>query len=182
MTHSSEYMNKLQWVNEKILQRFWKQHHHWVVFFLFVLQKLALKTITDYFTALFDYSKYSAKIIAKFLAKIPGWGSSSSSHSLFQWAVLTCGHCFCNECIAIIVEQYSVGSRRRAIKCAICRQTTSHTEISYVFTAQSSSQDQDIPVRVSQKHGRVRTRIRTHYYLLSGRSPWYWLLVWLYFN
>lgn len=75
-----------------------------------------------------------------------------SSHSLFQWAVLTCGHCFCNECIAIIVEQYSVGSRRRAIKCAICRQTTSHTEISYVFTTQSSSQDQDIPVKVSQKH------------------------------
>lgn len=68
-----------------------------------------------------------------------------------QWAVLTCGHCFCNECIAIIVEQYSVGSRRRAIKCAICRQTTSHTEISYVFTAQSSSQDQDIPVKVGQR-------------------------------
>lgn len=66
-----------------------------------------------------------------------------------EWAVLTCGHCFCNGCIAIIVEQYSVGSRRRAIKCAICRQTTSHTEISYVFTAQSSSQDQDIPVKGS---------------------------------
>lgn len=71
------------------------------------------------------------------------------SLSLLQWAVLTCGHCFCNECIAIIVEQYSVGSRRRAIKCAICRQTTSHAEISYVFTTQSSSQDQDIPVKVS---------------------------------
>ncbi|TKS86976.1 E3 ubiquitin-protein ligase SHPRH [Collichthys lucidus] len=67
--------------------------------------------------------------------------------NLEKWAVLTCGHCFCNECIAIIVEQYSVGSRRRAIKCAICRQTTSHTEISYVFTTQSSSQDQDIPVK-----------------------------------
>lgn len=76
----------------------------------------------------------------------------ASSNSLLQWAVLTCGHCFCNECIAIIVEQYSVGSRRRAIKCAICRQTTSHTEISYVFTTQSSSQDQDIPVKVSQQH------------------------------
>lgn len=73
----------------------------------------------------------------------------SSPRPLPQWAVLTCGHCFCNECIAIIVEQYSVGSRRRAIKCAICRQTTSHTEISYVFTAQSSSQDQEIPVKVN---------------------------------
>uniref|UniRef100_A0A672S6M3 RING-type domain-containing protein n=1 Tax=Sinocyclocheilus grahami TaxID=75366 RepID=A0A672S6M3_SINGR len=64
------------------------------------------------------------------------------------WAVLTCRHCFCNECIAIIVEQYSVGNRRRAIKCAICRQTTSHSEISYVFTTQSTHQGQDIPVKV----------------------------------
>ncbi|XP_066556931.1 E3 ubiquitin-protein ligase SHPRH isoform X2 [Amia ocellicauda] len=66
-----------------------------------------------------------------------------------QWAVLTCGHCFCNECIAIIVEQYSVGTRRRAIKCAICRQTTSHTEISYVFTAETASEGQEIPVKGS---------------------------------
>nr|XP_055027595.1 E3 ubiquitin-protein ligase SHPRH isoform X2 [Misgurnus anguillicaudatus] len=66
-----------------------------------------------------------------------------------EWAVLTCGHCFCNECIAIIVEQYSVGNRRRAIKCAICRQTTSHSEISYVFTTQSADEGQDIPVKGS---------------------------------
>ncbi|XP_056151483.1 E3 ubiquitin-protein ligase SHPRH isoform X2 [Lampris incognitus] len=77
-----------------------------------------------------------------------------------EWAVLTCGHCFCNECIAIIVEQYSVGSRRRAIKCAICRQTTSHTEISYVFTAQSSSQDQEIPVKGSHST-KVEAVVRT---------------------
>uniref|UniRef100_A0A4W6EYH5 SNF2 histone linker PHD RING helicase n=1 Tax=Lates calcarifer TaxID=8187 RepID=A0A4W6EYH5_LATCA len=77
-----------------------------------------------------------------------------------EWAVLTCGHCFCNECIAIIVEQYSVGSRRRAIKCAICRQTTSHTEISYVFTTQASSQDQDIPVKGSHST-KVEAVVRT---------------------
>ncbi|KAM9842728.1 E3 ubiquitin-protein ligase SHPRH [Aulostomus maculatus] len=77
-----------------------------------------------------------------------------------EWAVLTCGHCFCNECIAIIVEQYSVGSRRRAIKCAICRQTTSHTEISYVFTTQSSSHDQDIPVKGSHST-KVEAVVRT---------------------
>lgn len=62
--------------------------------------------------------------------------------------MLTCGHCFCNECIAIIIEQYSVGTRRSSIKCAICRQTTSHKEISYVFTAETSNQDDDIPVKV----------------------------------
>ncbi|XP_021176668.2 E3 ubiquitin-protein ligase SHPRH [Fundulus heteroclitus] len=77
-----------------------------------------------------------------------------------EWAVLTCGHCFCNECIAIIVEQYSVGSRRRAIKCAICRQTTSHTEISYVFTTQSSCHDQDIPVKGSHST-KVEAVVRT---------------------
>ncbi|XP_069567655.1 E3 ubiquitin-protein ligase SHPRH [Brachyistius frenatus] len=77
-----------------------------------------------------------------------------------EWAVLTCGHCFCNECIAIIVEQYSMGSRRRAIKCAICRQTTSHAEISYVFTTQASSQDQDIPVKGSHST-KVEAVVRT---------------------
>ncbi|XP_061700947.1 E3 ubiquitin-protein ligase SHPRH isoform X4 [Syngnathoides biaculeatus] len=77
-----------------------------------------------------------------------------------EWAVLTCGHCFCNQCIAIILEQYSVGSRRRAINCAICRQTTSHAEISYVFTAQASSQDQDIPVKGSHST-KVEAVVRT---------------------
>uniref|UniRef100_A0A8C3AKH1 SNF2 histone linker PHD RING helicase n=1 Tax=Cyclopterus lumpus TaxID=8103 RepID=A0A8C3AKH1_CYCLU len=77
-----------------------------------------------------------------------------------EWAVLICGHCFCNECIAIIVEQYSVGSRRRAIKCAICRQTTAHAEISYVFTTQSSSQDQDVPVMGSHST-KVEAVVRT---------------------
>ncbi|XP_048830636.1 E3 ubiquitin-protein ligase SHPRH isoform X2 [Brienomyrus brachyistius] len=77
-----------------------------------------------------------------------------------EWAVLTCGHCFCNECIAIILEQYSVGTRRRAIKCAICRQTTSHTEISYVFTTQAASQGHDIPVRGSHST-KVEAVVRT---------------------
>uniref|UniRef100_A0A8D3AT54 SNF2 histone linker PHD RING helicase n=1 Tax=Scophthalmus maximus TaxID=52904 RepID=A0A8D3AT54_SCOMX len=77
-----------------------------------------------------------------------------------EWAVLTCGHCFCNECISIIVEQYSTGSRRRAIKCAICRQNTSHTEISYVFTTQSSGHDQDIPVKGSHST-KVEAVVRT---------------------
>ncbi|CAL8284691.1 unnamed protein product [Lota lota] len=78
-----------------------------------------------------------------------------------EWAVLTCGHCFCNECIAIIVEQYSsTVQRRRAIKCAICRQTTEHAEISYVFTCQASSRDQDIPVKGSHST-KVEAVVRT---------------------
>ncbi|KAJ7342021.1 hypothetical protein JRQ81_008403 [Phrynocephalus forsythii] len=77
-----------------------------------------------------------------------------------QWAVLTCGHCFCNDCIAIIIEQYSVGTRRSSIKCAICRQTTSHKEISYVFTAETANQEDDIPVKGSHST-KVEAVIRT---------------------
>ncbi|KAM3675288.1 E3 ubiquitin-protein ligase SHPRH [Ammospiza maritima maritima] len=77
-----------------------------------------------------------------------------------QWAVLTCGHCFCNECIAIIIQQYSVGTRRSSIKCAICRQTTSHKEISYVFTAEAANQEDDIPVKGSHST-KVEAVVRT---------------------
>ncbi|XP_069091339.1 E3 ubiquitin-protein ligase SHPRH [Pleurodeles waltl] len=77
-----------------------------------------------------------------------------------QWAVLTCGHCFCNECIAIMIDQYSVGTRKSAIKCAICRQTTSHKEISYVFTSETSSAEEDIPVKGSHST-KVEAVVRT---------------------
>ncbi|XP_063773959.1 E3 ubiquitin-protein ligase SHPRH isoform X2 [Pseudophryne corroboree] len=77
-----------------------------------------------------------------------------------QWAVLTCGHCFCNECVAIIIDQYSVGTRRSAIKCAICRQTTLHKEISYVFTSEAADEEKDIPVKGSHST-KVEAVIRT---------------------
>lgn len=77
-----------------------------------------------------------------------------------QWAVLTCGHCFCNECVAIIIEQYSVGTRKSAIKCAICRQTTSHKEISYVFTSEAANEEKDIPVKGSHST-KVEAVVRT---------------------
>ncbi|XP_036890761.1 E3 ubiquitin-protein ligase SHPRH isoform X2 [Sturnira hondurensis] len=77
-----------------------------------------------------------------------------------QWAVLTCGHCFCNECTSIIIEQYSVGSHRSSIKCAICRQTTSHKEISYVFTSEKANQEEDIPVKGSHST-KVEAVVRT---------------------
>ncbi|XP_075195660.1 E3 ubiquitin-protein ligase SHPRH isoform X2 [Anomaloglossus baeobatrachus] len=77
-----------------------------------------------------------------------------------QWAVLTCGHCFCNECVAIIIDQYSVGTRRSAIKCAICRQTTSHKEISYVFTSKAENEEMDIPVKGSHST-KVEAVVRT---------------------
>uniref|UniRef100_UPI00398F525C E3 ubiquitin-protein ligase SHPRH isoform X3 n=1 Tax=Pristiophorus japonicus TaxID=55135 RepID=UPI00398F525C len=77
-----------------------------------------------------------------------------------QWAVLTCGHCFCNDCITIIIEQYSTGARRSAIKCAICRQTTTHKEISYVFTTEAASKEDEFPVKGSHST-KVEAVLRT---------------------
>ncbi|XP_048453037.1 E3 ubiquitin-protein ligase SHPRH [Rhincodon typus] len=77
-----------------------------------------------------------------------------------QWAVLTCGHCFCNDCIAIIIEQYSIGARRSAIKCAICRQTTAHKEVSYVFTTEAASKEDEFPVKGSHST-KVEAVLRT---------------------
>ena len=45
--------------------------------------------------------------------------------------MLQCGHCYCVECIRIIIDEYST---RRATKCAVCRSMTAHAEISYVST------------------------------------------------
>ncbi|XP_028837995.1 E3 ubiquitin-protein ligase SHPRH isoform X1 [Denticeps clupeoides] len=77
-----------------------------------------------------------------------------------EWAVLICGHCFCNECVSIMVEQYSVGMRKCAIKCAICRRTISHTEISYVYTNQATKKGQDIAVKGSHST-KVEAVVRT---------------------
>ena len=51
-----------------------------------------------------------------------------------QWSVLGCGHCFCVDCIRILIEEYSTGGNSRSVKCAICRNLTHHAEISYVNT------------------------------------------------
>merc|ERR1712241_331655 len=58
------------------------------------------------------------------------WGSS--------WAVLQCGHCYCVDCIQILIKEYSQG---RGTKCAACRYKTSHAEISYVSTEQQEEDD-----------------------------------------
>nr|XP_032829241.1 E3 ubiquitin-protein ligase SHPRH-like [Petromyzon marinus]XP_032829242.1 E3 ubiquitin-protein ligase SHPRH-like [Petromyzon marinus]XP_032829243.1 E3 ubiquitin-protein ligase SHPRH-like [Petromyzon marinus] len=66
-----------------------------------------------------------------------------------QWVVLQCGHCFCNECTAIQMAQYSVGSQRSAIRCAVCRHTTLHHEVSYVSTVGDGDQADDVTVKGS---------------------------------
>ena len=61
---------------------------------------------------------------------------------------MQCGHCFCIECIRIVVDRYSFGGRRRTVKCAVCRQTSLHGEISYVTTSQGQCVDNDLALRV----------------------------------
>jgi len=51
-----------------------------------------------------------------------------------KWAVVQCGHCYCVECIEVLMKQYSSVGTRKALKCAICRSSTFHSEISYVNT------------------------------------------------
>ncbi|XP_070568700.1 E3 ubiquitin-protein ligase SHPRH-like [Ptychodera flava] len=80
-----------------------------------------------------------------------------------QWSVLHCGHCFCNDCMDILVRQYSVGGRRGATKCAICRQRTPVREISYVSTDPSSHLDEeDRNINVKGSHStKVEAVVRT---------------------
>ncbi|KAG8225017.1 hypothetical protein J437_LFUL006028 [Ladona fulva] len=50
-----------------------------------------------------------------------------------KWSVLQCGHCYCTECIKVLVTEYS--GRGGSVKCAVCREMTHHAEISYVDTS-----------------------------------------------
>merc|ERR1719273_2223416 len=60
-----------------------------------------------------------------------------------QWSVLGCGHCFCVDCIRILIEEYSTGGSSRSVKCAICRNLTHHAEISYVNTKVDHKTEED---------------------------------------
>lgn len=61
---------------------------------------------------------------------------------------MQCGHCYCIECIRILVERASFGRRNFSVKCAVCRQSTHQGEISYVMTSKELQPD-DIIVKVS---------------------------------
>ena len=61
---------------------------------------------------------------------------------------MQCGHCFCIECIRIVVDRYSFGGRHRTVKCAVCRQSSLHAEISYVTTSGGHSSEDEAALRV----------------------------------
>lgn len=60
-----------------------------------------------------------------------------------EWSVMHCGHCYCLDCITILLDQYSFGGRNRVVKCAICRQKTYRSDISYVSTKKSDESDEE---------------------------------------
>jgi E3 ubiquitin-protein ligase SHPRH len=51
-----------------------------------------------------------------------------------SWSVLQCGHCYCVECMHILIKEYSSVGTRCWVRCPTCRATTYHAEISYVNT------------------------------------------------
>ncbi|XP_069131636.1 E3 ubiquitin-protein ligase SHPRH-like isoform X2 [Argopecten irradians] len=51
-----------------------------------------------------------------------------------EWSVVQCGHCYCIECIRVMVVKYSFGNNNRRLKCAVCRQLNFISDISYVST------------------------------------------------
>ncbi|XP_035685938.1 E3 ubiquitin-protein ligase SHPRH-like [Branchiostoma floridae] len=75
-----------------------------------------------------------------------------------EWSVLMCGHCFCEECISVLVNQFGLGSRRGSIRCAICRQLTATQDISYVSTEAKQQEDVDVKGSHSTK---VEAVVRT---------------------
>lgn len=66
-----------------------------------------------------------------------------------QWSVLQCGHCFCMECIHILVSRFGCGYRSLSLKCPLCREVTHEGEISYVSTRQHGASETSPSVKVN---------------------------------
>ena len=74
-----------------------------------------------------------------------------------EWAVLQCGHCFCLECIRVLVSEYTVRKdHQSSVRCAICRNLTFHGEISYVKTKGSDEQEEELDLNVK---GSLSTKV-----------------------
>ncbi|KAK7492086.1 hypothetical protein BaRGS_00016750, partial [Batillaria attramentaria] len=66
-----------------------------------------------------------------------------------EWSVLQCGHCYCMDCIHILVGRFRVGNRCLSLKCPLCREVTHEGEISYVSTKQDAASDTSPSVKGS---------------------------------
>ena len=77
-----------------------------------------------------------------------------------EWSVLRCGHCFCHDCVATLLERERArppggrSSQEPALKyakiqCALCREPTQFDEIRYVTTRRRRDEVEAIKVRGS---------------------------------
>ena len=81
--------------------------------------------------------------------------------------MLQCGHCYCVECIRIIIDEYST---RRATKCAVCRSMTAHAEISYVST-QPEQPELELEEEVRGSHSTKVEAVLRSAFLLAEMTP-----------
>nr|XP_022908014.1 E3 ubiquitin-protein ligase SHPRH [Onthophagus taurus] len=49
-----------------------------------------------------------------------------------QWNIMTCGHCFCIECMQVLIGQQIGFNKRQFISCPVCRKTIRVSDISYI--------------------------------------------------
>ncbi|ELU00238.1 hypothetical protein CAPTEDRAFT_220844 [Capitella teleta] len=62
--------------------------------------------------------------------------------NLAKWSVLQCGHCYCLECIKVLVSRSNNGgAREQRLRCPVCRQMASFANISYVSTRRQSDEE-----------------------------------------
>jgi len=77
-----------------------------------------------------------------------------------EWSVLRCGHCFCHDCVATLLERkrgpppggrasQEPALKQVKIQCALCREPTQFDEIRYVTTQRRRDEKETIKVRGS---------------------------------
>ncbi|XP_048589960.1 E3 ubiquitin-protein ligase SHPRH isoform X2 [Nematostella vectensis] len=69
-----------------------------------------------------------------------------------EWSVFSCGHCYCCDCVWVLLRQAGIGPRNRDVhvKCPLCRVPTLAREISYVTTSSGNHHgNHRIPVKGS---------------------------------
>ena len=64
--------------------------------------------------------------------------------------MLQCGHCFCLDCIHILLNEFSFGGAHRNVKCPVCRQSTAHIDVSYVNLRASKEVEGQLKVQASR--------------------------------
>lgn len=61
--------------------------------------------------------------------------------SLFQWAVLSCGHVYCMNCIPELFK-------KKEVQCAVCREKTLISEVSFVNQSPLAEENDADPTSV----------------------------------